>query len=297
MAAPIEANDRRLFGHYLWNASLLVAELIEAGTLGTHAGPGPDAPLPSLTLPTPQDDQGHRPPASRPPTSPTFSVSDLSVLELGAGAALPSILAALLGASTVAVTDYPTDTLLSVLEDNVRRNTGGLGSAGQEPLPALAVAGAPSQQRPNPPARYPGRTPTRPERIAVSGHAWGDTTSTPFAQEHRGAFDRVIAADCLWMPWQHGPLRASIAWFLGAGPRSRAWVAAGFHTGRDKMRGFFDAEGLAEVGLEVEAMWERDCNGVEREWVADRGVEDVGVRKRWLVVAILKRIDGARPLE
>ena len=35
--------DRRLWSHLLWNSSLLLAELIEAGTLGLVGGPGGDA--------------------------------------------------------------------------------------------------------------------------------------------------------------------------------------------------------------------------------------------------------------
>ena len=42
--------------------------------------------------------------------------------------------------------------------------------------------------------------------------------------------------------------------------------------------------------MEVERLWERDCDSVERSWVWDRGVEDVSERKRWLVIGILKRI-------
>jgi len=55
------------------------------------------------------------------------------------------------------------------------------------------------------------------------------------------------------------------------------------------MRGFFEEEKLAAAGLEIEAIYERDANGVEREWVMDRGREDATARKRWLVIAILKR--------
>ncbi|KAK4191405.1 hypothetical protein QBC35DRAFT_520730 [Podospora australis] len=184
--------DRHLFSHYLWNSSLMLAELIEAGTLG-------------LTIP-------HNPTIA-PPIS-DFDVSGLSSIELGAGTALPSIMSGLLGARRVVVTDYP----------------------------------------------------------APPGHGWGES-DTPLAQANEHAFDRVFVADCLWMPWQHGNLRKSISWFLGEGEGARAWV-----------------ELLAEVGLEVEKIWERDCDGEDREWVWDRGIEDISVRKRWLAVASLKRI-------
>lgn len=91
------------------------------------------------------------------------------------------------------------------------------------------------------------------------------------------------------MPWQHENLLKSVEWFLADTAEARAWVVAGFHTGREKMRGFFDGERLAGLGLEVERIWERDCDGLEREWVLDRGIEDPVGRKRWLVFAVLKR--------
>ncbi|OTB05252.1 hypothetical protein M426DRAFT_57193 [Hypoxylon sp. CI-4A] len=245
LADPRQEADRKLFSHYLWNASLLLAELVEAGTLE------------DLHLPQEYEEEE---------AQQTFDVAGLRTLELGAGTALPSILAALLGAAEVLVTDYPSETLLETLRRNVAAN------ARPEHSPSGTLA------------------PVRAE-----GHAWGEL-DTPFAAEHRARFDRVFVCDCLWMPWQHANLHRSIAWFLkedsDSNPDSRnarAWVIAGFHTGRAKMRGFFEDAALAEAGLEVESIWERDCDGVEREWVWDRGVEDISERKRWLVVGVLKR--------
>jgi EEF1A N-terminal glycine/lysine methyltransferase len=61
------------------------------------------------------------------------------------------------------------------------------------------------------------------------------------------------------------------------------------------MSGFFDAEALqSDAGLEVERIWERDCDGRERPWVAEQEEEDITVRKRWLVVAVLRRIIDAK---
>ncbi|KAJ9142696.1 Protein N-methyltransferase NNT1 [Pleurostoma richardsiae] len=247
LTEPTGDEDRRLFSHYLWNSSLLLAELIEAGCLGltepgSAAGAGPGAG-----------------PGLCPPMS-DFDVRGLSVLELGAGTALPSLLGALLGARSVLITDYPSPAVLSNLRANVARNA----------QPASSPLGAACP-------------------VAVAGHSWGDLSAPP-APEGRRAYDRVLVCDCLWMPWQHDNLRASVGWFLSGDPGARAWVVAGFHTGREKMRGFFGREALAAAGLEVERMWERDCDGVDREWAWDRGVEDISVRKRWLVVAVLRRI-------
>ncbi|KAL2126089.1 hypothetical protein VTI74DRAFT_1722 [Chaetomium olivicolor] len=232
-------SDRRLFSHYLWNSSLLLAELIEAGTLGL-AVPG----VGGLGMEVAK-----------------WDVTGLGIVELGAGTALPSIMAGLLGARRVVVTDYPAVPVLKTLRENV---TG-----------AVKAGFAPE-----------GRF--RDPEVVVEGHAWGGL-DTHLARENKGAFDRVVAADCLWMPWQHENLRRSIAWFLREGEEARAWVVAGFHTGREHVAAFFRTEALAEVGLEIEYLWERDCDGQDREWAWNRGIEDISVRKRWLVVGVLKR--------
>lgn len=77
--------------------------------------------------------------------------------------------------------------------------------------------------------------------------------------------------------------------FLSLENKARVWVIAGFHTGRAKLSEFFDV--AAEEGLGVEDIWEKDVNGEEREWAKERdgGGEDVTGRKKWLVVATLRR--------
>lgn len=266
LADPQGEDDRKLFSHYLWNASLLLAEFIEAGTvLATKRldvdGQASPSSLASLT--------------SRlgPPDLAAFDVTGLATIELGAGTALPSLLAGLLGARRVVLTDYPAPAVVANLRANAARNL----------RPALAPAGgklvAPS--------------------VEVDGHAWGELPSSPPQDDHdrHHAFDRVLVCDCLWMPWQHDNLLASIDWFLKRdqdddGADARCWVVAGFHTGREGMREFFRDERLGRVGLEVERIWERDCDGEEREWSWDRGTEDPGARKRWLCFAILRRRRG-----
>lgn len=111
-----------------------------------------------------------------------------------------------------------------------------------------------------------------------------------FSYQYANHFTRVIAADCLWMPNQHEALVQSMLHFLSKEEEeARVWVVAGFHTGRARLAPFFDV--VIEQGLEVEHIWERDVNGVERDWARERdaGREDVTGRKRWLVIAILKR--------
>jgi len=63
----------------------------------------------------------HTPPST--PTAPTNPASR-AVVELGAGAALPSLVAAMQPAAPalVVVTDYPDDAILGNLRQNVARN-------------------------------------------------------------------------------------------------------------------------------------------------------------------------------
>lgn len=252
LADPVGDEDRRLFSHFLWNSSLLLAELIERDSLDGGGAEGEPAggKLGSL---------GH---------GVSFDVAGHHILELGAGTALPSMMGGLLGAARVVVTDYPAPVIMSTLRTNVSRNI-------RQELSPLGASLPP---------------------VVVTGHEWGVFTPPAdapadddknFFASNEHAFDRILCADCLWMPWQHENLHRSIAFFLKKTPDARCWVVGGFHTGRFKMRGFFDPEALAKAGLEIDKIWERDCNGEERPWSWDLD-EDITIRKRWLVVGVLK---------
>lgn len=251
LADPEGETDRRLFSHYLWNASLLLAELIERDSLDTT----------STEAETETEAKGLG-------AGLSFDTRGLDTLELGAGTALPSMMAGLLGARSVVVTDYPAPAVMKTLRENVARNV----------KPDLAPIGQGSLVTAS---------------VLVEGHEWGvfeSAASSSFPASHAHCADRLFVADCLWMPWQHASLRRSIGYFLKRDEAARAWVVAGFHTGRAKMAGFFDAAALREEGgVEVERMWERDCDGVERAWDEGRD-DDITERKRWLVVAVLKRV-------
>lgn len=297
LAEPKKDDERRLFSHYLWNASLLLAELVEAGTLGLS---------PEVSGFRPSANNGFGAGSGVGAGSGSGSISDFdisgkSTIELGAGTALPSMFAALLGARSVFITDYPAPDVMETLRANVQRNV---------TQPSSSDSSSSSEAKPTPTSTAPTSSLSIPvAKLEVEGHSWGEL-STPFALANRHSFDRVMVCDCLWMPWQHANLMRSIEWFLADNGDARAWVVAGFHTGRQKMRDFFkvDEEGCLSVAnedgkentkpgeandargrLEIESIWERDCDGEEREWVWDRGVEDVTERKRWLVVAILRR--------
>lgn len=181
-----------------------------------------------------------------------WDVHGKKTLELGAGTGLSGIISVLAGAETI-ISDYPAPEVLLNIDSNIKKNLSD----------ELRM------------------------RCRVQGHEWG-VLDDEFSSNHKGSFARMLVADCLWMPWQHENLAKSISHFLSPGD-GRAWIVAGFHTGREKMRGFYDAKKLDECGLEVEDIWERDCEGKEREWMVDRGIEDVTMRKRWLVIGVLKK--------
>jgi predicted nicotinamide N-methyase len=156
LADPPAEDERQLFGHYLWNASLLAAEFIEAGTVDVSSS---------------TEQRGSAAALTRALEEGIFNVRDKRVVELGAGTALPSMMAALLGAKSVTVTEYPSDALLATLRGNVERNVR------RENGPKGGEAGF-------------------CEDVVVSGHAWGETTDE-FAAGRKHGFDVVIAADCL----------------------------------------------------------------------------------------------------
>lgn len=125
----------------------------------------------------------------------------------------------------------------------------------------------------------------------IQGHAWGDFDDVPADQKH--CFTRILAADCFWMPSEHSNLVRSMLHFLTLDPKGRVFAIAGFHTGRAKLAEFFDC--AVGEGLEIEEIYEEDDQGVQREWADERdgGREDHTARKKWLVVARLKRRTGS----
>ncbi|EWC43440.1 hypothetical protein DRE_07581 [Drechslerella stenobrocha 248] len=212
--ADVQKEETRLFSHHLWNAGVEVAGMIESGEI---------------------------------------AIAGETVLELGAGAALPSLVSALAGAKTVIITDYPAPEILANITANISLN---------ETL--LSSSRAPS----------------------VHGHTWGNLNDH-VAQEYPAYFTRVIAADTLWMDWEHENLVSSIRHFLkDSDPTAQAVVVAGLHTGRRKVANFWEV--AVSSGLSIESIKERDVDGVEREYLPDRGIEDATERKRWLIIGILK---------
>lgn len=150
------------------------------------------------------------------------------------------------------ISDYPSAELLSNISNNVRKNV-------HKSLQS---------------------------RIRVEGHEWG-VFEDEISRSAAHGFDYIIASDCLWMPWQHQNLAQSMLYFLSAAEEARVFVVAGFHTGRAKMAPFFVT--AQEEGLALESIHEEDIEGNRRDWTTERAGEDVTNRRRWLVVAVLKR--------
>ena len=160
-------------------------------------------------------------------------------------------MSALAGAEEVVLSDYPSPAILANTQANIERNV-------------------PKQLQ---------------QKLTVRGHEWGVLTDD-FSKAYANHFSRILCADCLWMDGEHYNLAQSMEHFLSHNDNARVWVIAGFHTGRAKVVSFFDI--AAQAGLETEHIWERDADGIEREWVRERSGDATG-RNRWLVVAILKR--------
>lgn len=190
------------------------------------------------------------------------------------GTALPSIISVLSSASCVAITDHPSSPAFTgAIDFNIAANV----------PPALR------------------------NRISAHPHEWGVLTDS-FAQENRGRFSRIIAADCLWMKGQHENLVKTLLWFLTPAAAAenndqdaegKVWIVAGFHTGRAIVASFFET--AQRMGLEIEDIYERDLNAseadpkkaehgeVRRAWVPVREGEGPENRKRWCVIAVLRR--------
>ncbi|KAK0515533.1 hypothetical protein JMJ35_001567 [Cladonia borealis] len=101
-----------LWGHYLWNGARILSTYLQ-----THAA---------------------------------HSIHNKTVLELGAGAGLPSLVAGTLGAEKVVVTDYPDAELIDNLKENIRTCSGATNIVaegylwGASPAPLLAHLPEPS---------------------------------------------------------------------------------------------------------------------------------------------------------
>jgi predicted nicotinamide N-methyase len=88
-------------------------------------------------------------------------IENSTVIEFGAGAGLPSIVAAKLGASRVCCSDYPSALVLENLHKNMNQNNVN-------------------------------------ECVIVKDHIWGESVQNLLEANHHEKFDVVVAAECLW---------------------------------------------------------------------------------------------------
>ncbi|KAH6883089.1 putative methyltransferase-domain-containing protein [Alternaria rosae] len=142
-----------LWGHFLWNAGRTISEYLEEN---------------AKTL-----------------------VQNRTVLELGAGAGLPSLVCALNGAAQTVVTDYPDAELVENLQYNV------------DHCELLS----------------------KPPKIVAEGYLWGAPTSNLTKHLADGSgFDVLILADLLFNHSEHAKLIKTVQLTLKKSPNSRAYV-------------------------------------------------------------------------
>lgn len=185
------------------------------------------------------------------------------VLELGAGAGLPSILVAKLHENvSVVVSDYPDDEIIKALVTNIDENN---------------VS----------------------SRCRAIPYAWDSDTSVfrdPDADsgsEAGNIFDIVIAADTLWNSGLHALFLRALQKTLRRSADARVYLVAGLHTGRYTLQAFMDA--VPRHNFQFEEICEREVAGsASRPWDVERHeYDDDRERRRWVVWMVLRWTDTA----
>ena len=135
-------------------------------------------------------------------------MKDQTVLELGAGAGLPSLVCVVLGARKVVASDYPD----AALVENLQKNIDGLEGAGDRVGDARGEGG---------------------KRIVAEGYCWGADPGVLFSHlaspsssrpsQHAG-FDVLILADLLFNHSEHGKLVSTVESTLKKSADAKALV-------------------------------------------------------------------------
>ncbi|GAA6015839.1 hypothetical protein JCM11491_007204 [Sporobolomyces phaffii] len=205
---------------------------------------------------------------------------EMSVCELGCGAGIPGLIAARSPAVRhVVLSDYDDPLLIDNLRDNIH-----LGYKDDERI--------------------------RRKLVAI-GHTWGEAESLATILESNGntRFTHVLLADTLWLTNAQSALLSSLTQLLALTPSARVHVVAGFHSGRNAVRGFLrKAAAVGLVKKEEAGRWEElavggdtrpwgwDLEGEttdESEWVDEK--ESNAKRGKWVVVGELGWSDEKLP--
>ncbi|KAK2734514.1 nicotinamide n-methyltransferase [Onygenales sp. PD_40] len=185
-------------------------------------------------------------------------VEGKDILELGAGAGLPSLVCAIRGARTVVVTDYPD----SALVENMQINA----DACKELITPV---------------------PGHPSSLHVEGFKWGDDPNIVLKHlpsTASGGFDMLILADVIYNHRQHGDLITSMQQTLKKTREAVAFVVFSLYQPwlREKIEAFFPL--AEESGFVVTKVFERMMESVL--FTDDPGDEEIrrtvfGYELRW----------------
>ncbi|KAG0148873.1 hypothetical protein CROQUDRAFT_669572 [Cronartium quercuum f. sp. fusiforme G11] len=195
------AQLHRLQAHYVWVSSIYMADLIHAGEIDCR---------------------------------------NKRILELGAGAGLASVAAALYGScETIVSSDWPNGQILETLEKNLRSN-----------VPHSSV-------------------------WKVIGHRWGHATDELLFKPSGGGgpdqlarFDLILLADVLWIRDSHEDLLNTVIDTLSRKSDAMVYLTAGLHDGqRGPIEGFANrAQGM---GFRIQWIREVRCGPEEpRKWTS-----------------------------
>ncbi|BEJ12642.1 hypothetical protein CspHIS471_0211020 [Cutaneotrichosporon sp. HIS471] len=174
---------------------------------------------------------------------PNPSPRPSSVVELGAGAGLPSIMAARCG-SRVTCTDYDDAVVVATIARNFEAD--------------------------------------QPSDWAVMGHSWGTDVSKLLTRSEWG-YDAILLADTLWSSDKHGILLDSVTSLLRRPAEGYAGgvvhVAAGLHTGRGPVTRFIEvaAKRGLEATFEGEVQWLPGGGWGPHQWEGGQLQEERGV--------------------
>ncbi|GAA6007063.1 uncharacterized protein JCM10292_003446 [Rhodotorula paludigena] len=188
-----------LFAHHVWNAALRMADALTERRLVVEGG---------------------------------------GVLELGAGAGIPGLVAARMGAERVVLSDYDDPGIILNLRTNI-------------------------------PLAFPN-SPAIRSRVSAQGHTWGDSASLstllhPSPTSSAQPFTHILLADTLWYSEGHDLLLSSLSSLLARNRDARVHICAGFHSGRRTVRSFLRK--AAQSGFVPRGPWvEVGVDGGRRQW-------------------------------